>query len=83
MIFADSNLCLLFTIATAVLALLTLINLCRYVIFRSMDTRQVDDSEMQAAYAKLAVDFPASRELKKAMLYGAATALVAGAMFTF
>jgi len=83
MILDDSTLFIMFVLAIGVLAVLTLNCLRRYVVFKSMDRRLMDDPEMQAANSKLSVEFPASRELKKAILYGAATAVVVGVVFTF
>lgn len=83
MILDDSTLFTMFVLAIAVLAVLTLNCLRRYVVFKSMDKRFMDDPEMQAVNSKLSVEFPASRELKKAMLYGAATVVVVGVVFTF
>jgi len=83
MIFNNSTLVTVFVIAIAVLAVLTLKSLRRYLVFKTMDNRQMVDPEMQAFNSKLSVEFPASTELKKTMLYGAATAVIIGVMFTF
>jgi len=77
----DSTLSLLLTITFLVLTVLALKHLRRYLIFRSMDNRCLDDAEMHAAKEILATQIPASGELKKAMLYGAAVAVVAWLKF--
>lgn len=82
MVHTDSTLSLLFTITIAVLTVLALKHLRRYLIFRSMDNRCLDDSEMDAAKERLATQIPASGELKKAILFGAAVAVVAWLRFS-